>query len=299
MKLLLTGAFKYTSYQLEKIKSLGFDIQFIQEERAKINIDVSDIDAVVCNNLFLYNDISLFKNLKFIQLTSAGYDRVPLEYIKENNILIFNARGVYSIPIAEFVVMRILEIYKKSFLFYENQKIKKWEKQRNLLELYGKNVLILGYGEIGSEIAKRLKPFGVKIFASKNNYENSELVEIIKPHQVKSYLNYIDIVISTLPLTITTKNLINKEFLSKMKSNSLLINVSRGDIINEKDLIQISMRKKFLGIVLDVFNKEPLPLDNPLWSLPNVLITPHNSYVSDNINKRLFEKIYNNLKTLI
>src|SRR5690606_16220867 len=119
MKLLLTGAFKYSEEQLDSLKSLGYEILFIQDERVPLEVDVSDVDAVVCNGLFLYNDIKKFKNLKFIQLTSAGLDRVPLDYIKDQGIKIFNARGVYSVPMAEWVVLKILEIYKKSRKFYE------------------------------------------------------------------------------------------------------------------------------------------------------------------------------------
>ena len=89
MKLLLTGAFKYSEEQLNRLKSLGYEIVFVQDERVPLQIDVSDIDAVVCNGLFLYNDIKKFKNLKFIQLTSAGLDRVPLDYIKEQGYKTF------------------------------------------------------------------------------------------------------------------------------------------------------------------------------------------------------------------
>ena len=122
MKLLLTGAFKYTQEQIEYIKSLGHDVVFVQDERVPIEFDISDIEAVVCNGLFLYTPIEKFKSLKFIQLTSAGLDRVPLDYIKEHNIKIANARGVYSAPMAEFALCGVLQLYKQSRFFYENQK---------------------------------------------------------------------------------------------------------------------------------------------------------------------------------
>ena len=112
MKTLITGAFKYSKEQIEKLNSIGCETVFIQDEREKLDIDVSCIEAVICNGLFLYNDISKFKSLKFIQLTSAGFDRVDMEYIKNNNIEIHNAKGVYSAPMAEWVVLKILEIYK-------------------------------------------------------------------------------------------------------------------------------------------------------------------------------------------
>lgn len=163
MKLLLTGAFKYSEEQLENLKSLGYEILYIQDERVPLEIDVSDVDAVVCNGLFLYNDIKKFESLKFVQLTSAGLDRVPLDYIKDHGIKLFNAKGVYSVPMAEWVVLKILEIYKKSRKFYEAQREHKWEKQRDLFELTNKTAAIIGFGDVGAEVAKRLKAFDVKV----------------------------------------------------------------------------------------------------------------------------------------
>ena len=118
-KLLLTGAFKYSREQLSNLEYLGYEIVFVQDERKTLNIDVSDINAVVCNSLFLYNDIKEFKKLRIIQLTSAGLDRVPLDYINEKGVQLFNARGVYSIPMAEWAILKTLEIYKKSRVFYK------------------------------------------------------------------------------------------------------------------------------------------------------------------------------------
>jgi phosphoglycerate dehydrogenase-like enzyme len=143
MNLLLTGAFKYTKGQLNSIQDLGYNITLVQDERVSLseanqNIDIAAIDAVVCNSLFLYNDINQFKSLKFLQLTSAGMDRVSLDYIKNHGIQIANARGIYSIPMAEWVVLKILEIYKNSRHFYKAQSERKWQKQRGLLELAGK-----------------------------------------------------------------------------------------------------------------------------------------------------------------
>jgi len=102
MKLLLTGAFTYTSDQIKELKKLVGEVVYIQDEREDINIDVSDIDIVVCNGLFLHHPIENFKQLKFIQLISAGFDKVPMDYIKSSNIKVENAKGVYSIPMAEW-----------------------------------------------------------------------------------------------------------------------------------------------------------------------------------------------------
>lgn len=294
-KLLLTGAFQYSQEQLNKLVNLGYEITFIQDERIPLDIDVSDIDAVVCNGLFLYNDISEFKSLKVIQLTSAGLERVPLDYTKENRIKVFNAKDVYSIPMAEWVVLKILEIYKKSKQFYKNQENHKWEKHRDLLELTDKTASIIGFGSVGIEVAKRLKAFGVNVIAiSRRKIESEYVDEFIMIDDINEGLKKSHIVILTLPLTNETRDIINKDRISIMKGNSVIINVARGGLIDEAALIDAINHNKFLGVALDVFAEEPLG-ESLLWDFENVITTPHNSFVSDKVSDRLFDLIEINL----
>ena len=297
MKLLLTGAFKYSDEQINSLKDLGCTVAFVQDEREELNIDCLEFDAVVCNGLFLYTPIEKFSNLKYIQATSVGLDRLPLDYINKNNIELKTARSVYSIPMAEWCISRILDVYKQSEFFFENQKNKSWVKHRGLTELNSKTASIIGAGDIGTETAKRLNAFGVKVIA----------VDIVKPSadcysdyfnisQIEEALKISDIVIITLPLTDKTRNLFNEDLLTKMKKGSLLVNMARGGIVKEKALIQALETEKLGGAILDVFENEPIGDNSPLWDTKNLLITPHNSFVSDKNNERLFNIIYNNLK---
>lgn len=297
MNLLLTGAFNYSEQQLNKLKELGCSVTFVQDEREELTIDCSEFDAVVCNGLFLYTPIEKFQNLKYIQATSVGLDRLPLDYIKRNNIALETARGVYSIPMAEWCVSRILDVYKQSEFFFENQKNKNWEKHRGIVELCEKKASIIGAGDIGTETAKRLDAFGVDVMA----------VDIVKPSascyseyfdiaDIQKALSISDIVIITLPLTPQTRNLFNAELLDTMKDGSILVNMARGGIIDEKSLIEALENEKLGTAILDVFENEPLDSNSVLWNTKNLLITPHNSFVSDKNNERLFDTIYNNLK---
>lgn len=300
MDMLLTGAFKYSKEQLNNIENLGYRIKFVQDERIALDFDVSSIDVVVCNSLFLYNDIRAFSSLKVIQLVSSGLDRIPLNYISDNGIKVLNARGVYSIPMAEWVILKILEIYKKTILFYKNQERHRWEKHRDLWELTDKTASIIGYGDVGNEVAKRLKAFGVNIIGVGRREIQSDYVdESMLISELDIALAKSDIVILTLPLNDKTKHLINKNKLDIMKNNAVLINVARGGIIDETALLEILSKGKFLGVALDVFNEEPLDESNPLWSLPSVIITPHNSFVSDKVNERMFRLIFENLSKVI
>lgn len=297
MKLLLTGAFKYTKPQIEYIKSLGHQILFIQDEHEKISFDVSDIEGVICNGLFLSNQIENFKSLKYIQLTSAGMDRVPLDYINSHNIELHNARGVYSIPMAELTVLGILQLIKQSYFFYENKKSARWEKSRTLGELAGKRTLILGAGSVGTQIAKRLNAFDVEVIGADMQASDKKYFSCVKPvSNIDELLSIADIVVLTLPLTEETKGFFDESKFVLMKDNAIFVNVSRGCLVNERDMISALVNKKIGGAVLDVFEEEPLDGNSPLWTMENVVLTPHNSFVGENNSYRMFDVIVKNLE---
>lgn len=297
MKLLLTGAFKYSSSQIECLKNMGFDITFIQDERVMIDSDVSDIDAVICNGLFLYTPIENFKNLKFVQLTSAGLNRVPLDYINQYNIKLCNARGVYSAPMAEFALCGVLDLYKKLRFFYENQKNHKWEKYRGLQELSGKNVLIIGAGDIGGAVAKRFKAFDTNVTGIDPYRKSSEAFDAIySTENLDEQLTLADIVVLTLPLTDDNEGFFDGKKFALMKSTAVFVNIARGKLVNHNDLIDVLGNNQIAGAVLDVFDKEPLNDKSPLWDMNHVILTPHNSFEGEMNNKRMFDLIKKNLE---
>ena len=296
MKLLITGAFQCTNDQIEYIKLLGHEVVFIKDEREPIDFDVTDIEGVICNSLFMYTPIETFKSLSFIQLTSAGFDRVPLDYIQEHGIEIHNAKGVYSIPMAEFAVCGVLELYKESKFFFENQKSHQWEKHRGLLELAGKQVCIVGAGNIGTEVAKRFQAFdteviGVDLYPSENKYFD----KVLPLTDLDDVIKTADIVILTLPLTDDNKGFFNQIKFDLMKNTAIFINISRGGLVNESALVAALSSHQIAGAVLDVFEEEPLTTSSPLWDMQNVILTPHNSFVGEHNLDRLNEVVINNL----
>lgn len=298
MKTLITGAFKLDDELMNTLINMGLEITYLQSE--KDEIDFNDFEFVICNGLFLYHDIKKFHKLKYIQLTSAGLDRVPLEYITEKNITIFNARGVYSIPMAEWTLLKILELYKNSKKFIEQQKKHIWDKERNIYELYGKNIAIIGMGSVGIEIAQRLNCFGTNIYSvDKSIKKESFIYKSYLFEDLNKVLSVSDIVILTIPLNDETKHLFNKERFELMKKNSVLVNISRGKIIDTEALLEYIESHKFLGVILDVFEEEPLDIQSKLWDYENVIITPHNSFVGEYNDKRLFESIYRNIRSIL
>lgn len=290
----------FNNEQLHQIKNLGYEVSLWENELEPLPEKLLDSEIVVCNGLFLYNDISKFTNLKMVQLTSAGLDRVPVNEIRKRGINLRNARGVYSVPMAEWVILKILEIYKNTRFFEEAQKHSKWIKNRELFELNGKIIGIIGTGSVGVEVAKRAKAFGTTVIGLNTSGSVEDYFEkCMEASELNLFLNNCDIIVLTLPLTDTTKNMINKAALNCMKDDAVLINVSRGGIINETDLLEHLNKGKLKGVSLDVFDKEPLPIHSPLWKHPRVLATPHNSFVSDNVSNRIFNLIYDNLKSFI
>ena len=299
MNLLLTGANKYSDKQIEELSGLGYEVTYVQDERIPLKeqgIDPCIFDAVVCNGLFLYNNIDEFTSLKVIQLTSAGFDRVPLEKIQERGIKIYNARGVYSIPMAEFAVSGVLQLYKQSAFFYENQKIKNWEKNRNVLELFGKQVCIVGCGSVGTECAKRFVAFGCKVVGVDIvSFKSDFYDKMVSLNELDDVLKESDIVVLTLPLTDETTNLFDSSRFDMMKDGVVLVNIARGRIVSEEALIK-ALGKKLHGAVLDVFELEPLSCESELWNMPNVIVTPHNSFVGEGNRTRLWDVIFENLR---
>lgn len=298
MKLLITAAFSGDESFYSELRKIGYEIVFINDEKAdlkKQGVLAEEIEGVICNGLFLYNDIKKFSSLKFVQLTSAGLDRVPVGYINEKGIKLFNAKGVYGIPMAEYAVCGVLQLYKNTEFFYKNQQKGVWQKNRNLLELYGKTVCIFGCGNVGQECAKRFKAFGCKVIGLDISPYESDLFDYIKrADEFEEVFSESDVIVLTAPLTEKTENFIDSEKIGAMKEGCVIVNVSRGKVIDEKSLID-GLKRKLGGAVLDVFNEEPLSQGSPLWKMENVIVTPHNSFVGDGNNERLKALILKNL----
>ena len=295
MKLLITGAWKCTSEQLNQIEAMGHSIVFMQNEKDELPCSYEEVEGVICNGLFLYHSIEKFTSLRYIQLTSAGFDRVPMDYVQAHGIAIHNARGVYSIPMAEFAISGVLQLYKQSRFFYESQKKSVWEKHRGVLELYGKTVCIVGCGNVGTECAKRFQAFGCKVLGvDLYPREDNAYEKIYSLSSLDDALLQSGVVVLTLPLTEETRYMMNEQRFAKMKNGRVLVNIARGAVVDEQALLK-AVDEKLLGAVLDVFEEEPLSPDNPLWAKENVILTPHNSFVGDGNGDRMYQVILENL----
>lgn len=297
MNLLVTGAWQDGKEQLDTIRDMGHAVVFHQYEKDPLSCPCEWVEGVVCNGLFLYHPVENFPNLKFIQLTSAGYDRVPMEEVRKRGIAVHNARDVYSIPMAEYAVGGVLQLYKQLPAFRENQKRHAWEKRRGLLELAGKSVCIVGCGSVGSECAKRFQAFGCMVTGIATSERIQPFFDAVRPAEALDFvLSGIDVVVLALPLMEASRHLLDADRFERIKQGAVLVNIARGAVVDTPALISALQTGRLAGAVLDVFEEEPLNPDSPLWELDNVILTPHNSFVGNGVQQRLNAVILGNLQ---
>ena len=298
MNLLITGAWQQAKQYMKKIEEQGHSVRFLQYEKDALTCDYDWVEGIICNGLFLYHPIEKFTNLKYIQLTSAGFDRVPMEYVQTQGIEIHNAKGVYSIPMAEYALSGVLQLYKQAKFFYKNQQKHLWEKHRGLLELSGKTVAIVGCGSVGSECAKRFQAFGCQVIGiNRTVRENPFFDRMAGMDDLEQELANADVVVLSLPMTEETKYLMNEQRFQCMKEGAVLVNVSRGAVVETQALVK-ALQGRLGGAVLDVFEEEPLGMESPLWEMEQVILTPHNSFVGDGCGERLARVILENLENI-
>lgn len=289
MNILVTGAFQLNSGEREQLEAAGHKVFVHGDERAPVDYP-ERYEAVVCNGLFLYNPIERFTSLRVIQLTSAGLDRVPLDDIRARGIALHNAAGVYSVPMAEFAVCGILQLYKQSRFFAANQAQHKWEKHRGLLELSGKRVCILGCGDVGREIAKRLKAFGCHITGvNRAVRELPDFDEVLPLDKLAEAAAACDILVCCIALTPETRGIVSKEVFDRLPAGAIFVNIARGALADEAAMTTWLQNGGLA--VLDVFEEEPLPESSSLWDMENAIVTPHNCFASDGNRARLWAVI--------
>ena len=234
--------------------------------------------------LFAWPDAGLIRlapRLKWIQALTAGVDFFPLSEIKEQNIILTCGRGIHKIYIAEYAIAAMINLARNFHLMFNNQLKAKWDRSVPQDEIHGRVAGIIGLGSIGQEIAHKALILGMRVIGVKNTPQPLEGVDhVYGPAEMQEVFKQSDYVINLLPDTITTRGLIDKKFFALMKKSACFINLGRGFTVNQADLIDALRKKMFHALVSDVYEEEPLPADNPLWQLENVILTPHIAGVS-------------------
>jgi phosphoglycerate dehydrogenase-like enzyme len=237
-------------------------------------------------------------SLKWIHLMSAGADAcAALPAVRQRNILLTNAQAIFGPPMSEHVLGMILSFARKLYVARDNQLKGVWPNQARdvasvmsagLTELEGKGILIVGLGGIGTEVAKRASAFGMRVRATRNTGRGGpDYVEYVGgPNEAVELAKWADYVVNTAPLTADTRGMFNAQFFRAMKPTAFFINMGRGESVVTNDLVAALQNRTIAGAGLDVTHPEPLPAQHPLWSMPNVIITPHNGGGSDLMMQR-------------
>ena len=234
------------------------------------------------------------KKLKWIHSTAAGVAQLTYPELREAGILVTNPRGVFSVPMAEHTLGLMIAMarnFPDSVRFqgksaWGQQQL--WDLPQRLSELEGKTLLIVGFGSIGEELAKRARTFDMRIWGvtRSGNGDKSLAEKIFAASDLHTVLPEADYVVIATPETAETKKLIGADQIARMKRGARLINVGRGSLLDEAPLINALEKGHLAGAALDVTATEPLPESSPLWKAPNLFITPHTSAVSDRLWER-------------
>lgn len=236
--------------------------------------------------------LSPHSKLKWLQTWSAGVDSLPLKELALKNIDLTSANGVHAYPISETIFALMLGLTRKIHTYVRNQLSMVWDHANMGLEIHEKTVGIIGVGAIGKETAKIAKAFGMKVIGVRHSGKPEDCVdEMYTTNQLPVLLPRCDYVVITLPLTQQTYHLFGAEQFQHMKSSAFFINIGRGEIVVEADLVNALKEGTIAGAGLDVFETEPLTKESPLWEMENVIVTPHTSGSTEHYDKRVIETI--------
>lgn len=241
----------------------------------------------------------LFPNIKWIQASSAGMDRHMYPAIRQSDVILTNAAGLYATHVADQAFALLLGLARGIPQTVRNQDQHKWGGLGTpMIEIDGFRMGIVGLGGIGMEMVKRAKGFDMHVIAvDAYRTERPDNVDELMPmDKLKDLMSRVDVVMIACPLTEETRGLINADNLSVMQQSAYFINVARGPIVKEDDLIQILKDGKIAGAGLDVTEVEPLDQNSPLWDFPNVIISPHSAGGSQHRMTRITSFFLDNLE---
>ena len=292
MKIAIMGSIHQDG--IDKIKDNNFDYFEITnfETNSLIN-ELQEVDAIILRTAELKeNVLSYCKKLKIIARHGVGYDNVDSKYLNENKIALGITGTANAVSVAEHVMTMFLYLTKKINISNLATKSGNFTERNTLpefFELYKKNILILGFGRIGQELAKRCIGFDTKIhifdpYVDKKIIEEKNYIPVLKKEEGLKIADYISI---HMPLNEKTKNFISYDEFKILKKNAIIVNAARGGIINEEALYSALKNNYILGAGIDVFTQEPPKENHPFFDLDNIVLSPHNAALTLECKKRM------------
>ena len=224
------------------------------------------------------------KKLRWVHTLSAGVESLPFDVLRASGITVTNSRGLYADALGEFVIAAMLFFVKDLRRLVRNQDAKRWE-PFDVEWLQGKSVAVIGYGGIGKAVGRRAEAMGMRVLPVRRS-EGS----------IDDVIPAADFVVLSAPLTPATRGLMSAARIATMRPDAVLINISRGAVVDEDALVDALRAKRIRGAALDVFETEPLPTASPLWSLDNVLVSPHSADHTADAHERAVKFFIENLR---
>ncbi|PAV39150.1 D-2-hydroxyacid dehydrogenase [Megasphaera sp. ASD88] len=217
------------------------------------------------------------RRLRWLQLSSAGADAYCKDGVMPAGAALTNATGAFGLAIAEHMTALVFAMMKKLYRYYDNQKNADWHDEGQVESVYGKTVLVIGFGDLGRQFGKRMKAMGAHVVGMRRRSGDvpTEADEMGTMDKLDEYLAKADIVASCLPNTAETYHLYTKERFDAMKKGAYFINVGRGSNVVQDDLCAAVRSGHLAGAAVDVTEPEPLPADSPMWHTPGLYVTPH------------------------
>ncbi len=229
-------------------------------------------------------------NLRWVHSRAAGLDSMLFPELVQSPIPLTNGTGVFSQSLGEFALAVILYFAKDIRRLIRNQEACRWE-QFDVEELPGQTVGIVAYGDIGRAVASRVHAMGMRVLALKRHAPSAPdpfIERFYGPHELNAMLGECDFVVVAAPLTAETRHMISDDAIAAMKPNAVVINIGRGPVVDQAALVRALTAGIIKGAGLDVFEREPIPADDPIFKLPNILISPHSAdHTKDWLNQAM------------
>ena len=285
--------------QLKNIRDTEIYDRSLPEESIK---RVSDAEIILTNKALVNKDIiEAAPNLKYIGVMATGYNVVDITEAHKRNIVVTNVPAYSTASVAQLTFAFILELANHTALYAQSVKNGDWVKSKDfsyhlkpIMELQNKMLGIIGFGQIGQNVAKIALAFGMRVISSHKHPERDKM-EAVSFVDEKTCFSEADIVSLHCPLNKDNFEFVNKELLASMKRKAFLINTSRGGLVNENDLAEALNHEVIAGAALDVLSTEPPSANNPLLLAKNCLINPHVAWATFESRNRLMDVVVNNI----
>jgi len=277
---------------------LGFDILMARTAPESVAL-LEDAEIALCNGI-TDELVAAAAQLQWVQAFSSGVDAYPLDRFRDEDIVLTNAAGIHAVPISEQVLGYMLMFSRRLTRGVRQQYENRWERYEGG-ELKDETLGLVGVGAVGSRVAAIAQTLEMRVLGVKRDTETvpDGVDEVFSPDQLFEVLPEADYLVIACPLTDATDGLIGGDELDALKNSAVLINISRGAIVDYDRLVTALQLHEIRGAGLDVFPEEPYDLDSPLWDLPNVVVTPHNAGSTPRKPGRIAEIVAQNYAAFI